>query len=113
MRILRSLFVVLVPLAGAQTLDSGKGPAKQPQTFAFPKPFDSAALQRALSAQTPMLVLRGTIPEPADAKVCAVRLLESKADTSVDPGILHPVPQDATKDQMPFRLPMAACPVQK
>ncbi len=136
MRILCTLFVALLaPLASAQSLAGLKGSEKQPQKFDFPKPFNSAALRKAFSGQPQILVLKGMIQsnragserfsgvpqtlllqgaEAPDSKVCAIRLLEYKADASVDPGIRHPVSRDAdtnaVADPAPFRLPMPACP---
>jgi hypothetical protein len=136
MRILCILFVALAPLASAQSLANLKGLDKQPQKFDFPKPFSPAALRKAFSGQAQVLVLRGMIQwnkpgsapfsglpqtlllpgaEAQDSKVCAVRLLEYKADASVDPGIQHPASRDADKDAVdrtPLRLPMPACPAQ-
>lgn len=116
MRFLCTLFVALAPVAWSQTVDGLK---RQPRQFEFPSPFNSAAVQKALSGKPQVLVLPGTLPE--DTKVCAVRLLEFKADSSVDPGIVHPVgPPTAAEadkntltDKTPFRLPMPACPAQR
>lgn len=122
MRSLYSLFFAFATLAVCQTTVTSKDAAKQTQHFDFPKPFSPTAVQKALSGQTPVLVLPGTLPVDAvaDEKVCAIRLLEYKGDSSVDPGILHslgPSKGDATEstptDKTPLRLPMAACPAQR
>jgi hypothetical protein len=121
MRILCSLFVLMASLAVSQTVEPTKGSGKLLEQFEFPKPFNGAAVQRAFSGQPQILVLPGTKPQPADSSVCAVRLLEYKADASIDPGIRHSVgpskgsqtDKNAATDKMPFRLPMPACPAQR
>jgi hypothetical protein len=109
----------MAPLAFGQRAENPKGPDKQPQPFEFPKPFSSSEVQKAFSGQPQILVLPGTKLQSQESSVCAVRLLEYKADASIDPGILHQVPKDAqadknaATDKTPFRLPMPACPTHR
>ncbi len=132
MRILYVLLIATAPLASAQSLASQKLPDNpqkfefpasfgssalqkslggQPLKFEFSAPFSSSAVQRAVGGQPQILVLQGT--QPQEAKVCATRLLEFKADPSVDPHIQHRLPQGVTSDKNAFRLPLPVCPAQR